>query len=75
MMWRGHDLIPIAASISEHMYQDAFLTTYRTFKTPLEIIKKLIDRYNKFQSSSEVPKQRAARESFSFLVRVVAELT
>ncbi|KAI5699559.1 hypothetical protein M8J75_004992 [Diaphorina citri] len=60
---------------NEHLYQDAFLTTFRTFKTPLEIIKKLIDRYHKFVSSSEVQKQRAARETFSFLVQVVSELT
>uniref|UniRef100_A0A8D8PPW0 Guanine nucleotide-releasing factor 2 n=1 Tax=Cacopsylla melanoneura TaxID=428564 RepID=A0A8D8PPW0_9HEMI len=60
---------------NKHLFQDIYLTTYRTFTTPLDIIIKLIDRYNTFIISAEVQNQRAANETFSFLKRVVSELT
>ncbi|XP_023315128.1 guanine nucleotide-releasing factor 2 isoform X2 [Trichogramma pretiosum] len=60
---------------SDFLYQEAFLTTYRTFMSPLELIKKLHKRHQRFSCSPDVVKQRAAREAFSLLVRVVSDLT
>lgn len=61
--------------ILDFMYQEAFLTTYRTFISPLELIQKLCMRHQMFQNSGDLNKQRAGRESFSLLVRVVSDLT
>lgn len=61
--------------ILDFMYQEAFLTTYRTFISPLELIQKLCMRHQRFQNSGDLNRQRAARESFSLLVRVVSDLT
>ncbi|XP_043684153.1 guanine nucleotide-releasing factor 2 isoform X4 [Vespula pensylvanica] len=60
---------------SDFLYQEAFLTTYRTFMQPLELIQKLHKRHQRFSCSPDVTKQRAAREAFSLLVRVVSDLT
>ncbi|XP_029033825.1 guanine nucleotide-releasing factor 2 isoform X7 [Osmia bicornis bicornis] len=60
---------------SDFLYQEAFLTTYRTFMQPLELIQKLHRRHQRFSCSADVVKQRAAREAFSLLVRVVSDLT
>ncbi|XP_051154392.1 guanine nucleotide-releasing factor 2 isoform X5 [Leptopilina boulardi] len=60
---------------SDFLYQEAFLTTYRTFMLPLDLIKKLHRRHQRFSCSPDVAKQRAAREAFSLLVRVVSDLT
>ncbi|KAL0126920.1 hypothetical protein PUN28_005330 [Cardiocondyla obscurior] len=60
---------------SDFLYQEAFLTTYRTFIQPLELIRKLHKRHQRFSCSPDVVKQRAAREAFSLLVRVVSDLT
>ncbi|XP_015186779.1 PREDICTED: guanine nucleotide-releasing factor 2 isoform X4 [Polistes dominula] len=60
---------------SDFLYQEAFLTTYRTFIQPLELIQKLHKRHQRFSCSPDVTKQRAAREAFSLLVRVVSDLT
>ncbi|KAK6641638.1 hypothetical protein RUM44_013353 [Polyplax serrata] len=73
-----HDALVIHATKAhrnDFLYQEAFLTTYRTFMTPLELIQKLCYRHEKFSNSQDVVKQRAARESFSLLVRVVSDLT
>jgi hypothetical protein len=59
----------------DFLYQEAFLTTYRTFLSPLDLIRKLCHRHERFSCSSDVVKQRAAREAFSLLVRVVSDLT
>lgn len=56
------------------MYQEAFLTTYRTFITPDELIHKLLKRYNRFISNPDIDMQKAARNAFSLLVRVVDDL-
>lgn len=61
--------------ILDFMYQEAFLTTYRTFISPLELIQKLCFRHQRFQNSGDLNRQRAGRESFSLLVRVVSDLT
>ncbi|XP_046670313.1 guanine nucleotide-releasing factor 2 isoform X2 [Homalodisca vitripennis] len=63
------------ANKNDFLYQEAFLTTYRTFLTPLDLIEKLCRRHERFSRSSETAKQRAAREAFSLLVRVVSDLT
>lgn len=57
-------------------YGEAFLTTYRTFITPDDLIDKLISRYNFFAShTTNDQKIRVAKESFSLVVRVVNDLT
>ncbi|XP_063235683.1 guanine nucleotide-releasing factor 2 isoform X3 [Bacillus rossius redtenbacheri] len=63
------------ANKNDFLYQEAFLTTYRTFLSPLELIRKLCHRHKRFSCSSDPVKQRAAREAFSLLVRVVSDLT
>ncbi|XP_072753006.1 guanine nucleotide-releasing factor 2 isoform X6 [Anoplolepis gracilipes] len=63
------------ANKHDFLYQEAFLTTYRTFMQPLELIRKLHRRHQRFSCSPDVIKQRAAREAFSLLVRVVSDLT
>ncbi|KMQ94858.1 guanine nucleotide-releasing factor 2-like protein [Lasius niger] len=63
------------ANKHDFLYQEAFLTTYRTFMQPLEQIRKLHRRHQRFSCSPDVVKQRAAREAFSLLVRVVSDLT
>ncbi|XP_023288342.1 guanine nucleotide-releasing factor 2 isoform X2 [Orussus abietinus] len=63
------------ANKHDFLYQEAFLTTYRTFMSPLELIQKLHRRHQRFSCSPDVVKQRAAREAFSLLVRAVSDLT
>nr|XP_033323207.1 guanine nucleotide-releasing factor 2-like isoform X9 [Megalopta genalis] len=63
------------ANKHDFLYQEAFLTTYRTFMQPLELIRKLHRRHQLFSCSADVIEQRAAREAFSLLVRVVSDLT
>ncbi|XP_060526195.1 guanine nucleotide-releasing factor 2 isoform X2 [Cylas formicarius] len=54
-------------------YQEAFLTTYRTFIAPVDLIAKLIRRYNHFYYQQE--KKPRSREAFALIVRVVNDLT
>ncbi|XP_046727503.1 rap guanine nucleotide exchange factor 1 isoform X3 [Silurus meridionalis] len=56
------------------LYCEAFLTTYRTFLTPEDLIKKLHYRYTKFSHSSDNIKKRVSKNTFFVLVRVVDEL-
>ncbi|XP_075761662.1 rap guanine nucleotide exchange factor 1 isoform X1 [Pelodiscus sinensis] len=56
------------------LYCEAFLTTYRTFITPEELIKKLQYRYEKFCHFTETFKKRVSKNTFFVLVRVVDEL-
>ncbi|XP_067938665.1 rap guanine nucleotide exchange factor 1-like isoform X2 [Watersipora subatra] len=78
-----HDLFNVGSFLSlsqadidtDFMYQEAFLTTYRTFIEPEELIDKLLYRYNKFAHLKEINKKRLSRNAFSLLVRVVDELT
>ncbi|CAG9861022.1 unnamed protein product [Phyllotreta striolata] len=55
------------------IYQEAFLTTYRTFISPNELITKLIRRYNHFYYQPD--KKPRSREAFALIVRVVSDLT
>ncbi|XP_028917832.1 rap guanine nucleotide exchange factor 1 isoform X6 [Ornithorhynchus anatinus] len=56
------------------VYCEAFLTTYRTFITPEELIKKLQYRYEKFCPFPDTFKKRVSKNTFFVLVRVVDEL-
>uniref|UniRef100_A0A8C1M0L3 CRK SH3-binding GNRP n=1 Tax=Cyprinus carpio TaxID=7962 RepID=A0A8C1M0L3_CYPCA len=56
------------------LYCEAFLTTYRTFLAPEDLIKKLRYRFTRFSLSSDIIKQRASKDTFFVLVRVVDEL-
>ncbi|XP_063000774.1 rap guanine nucleotide exchange factor 1 isoform X3 [Elgaria multicarinata webbii] len=56
------------------LYCEAFLTTYRTFITPEELIKKLQYRYEKFCHCPDNFKKRVSKNTFFVLVRVVDEL-
>ncbi|XP_039272030.2 rap guanine nucleotide exchange factor 1-like isoform X1 [Styela clava] len=73
-------LIVYAAEASKKnlLYYEAFLTTYRTFMTPMELLQKLLYRYKKFGKESTEEKrdhQRASRNAFFLLLRVVDELS
>lgn len=57
----------------EYFYQEAFLTTYKSFVSPMALVSKLIYRYNKFIQFSDT-RQKYARWAFSLLVRVVDDL-
>ena len=57
----------------DFLFQEAFLATYRTFMTPKELIDKLLFRYNKFSDGRDCD-QKAARNAFSLMVRIVDEL-
>ncbi|ERL89877.1 hypothetical protein D910_07236 [Dendroctonus ponderosae] len=54
-------------------YQEAFLTTYRTFISPFDLITKLIRRYNHFYYQQD--KKPRSREAFALIVRGVSDLT
>ncbi|XP_060056396.1 rap guanine nucleotide exchange factor 1 isoform X5 [Erinaceus europaeus] len=56
------------------LYCEAFLTTYRTFITPEELIKKLCPTYEKFSPFADTFKKRVSKNTFFVLVRVVDEL-
>lgn len=56
------------------VYCEAFLTTYRTFITPEDLIKKLHYRYTRFCHSPDTFKKRVSKNTFFVLVRVVDEL-
>lgn len=56
------------------LYCEAFLTTYRTFITPEDLIKKLQYRYEKFSPFADTFKKRVSKNTFFVLVRVVDEL-
>ncbi|XP_077986646.1 rap guanine nucleotide exchange factor 1-like [Glandiceps talaboti] len=69
-------LIVHATGVSkkDFMLQEAFLTTYRTFIQPGELINKLLYRYNKFRPMSDRDCQRASKNAFFLLLRVADEL-
>ncbi|KAM9475372.1 rap guanine nucleotide exchange factor 1 isoform 1-T1 [Clarias gariepinus] len=72
------DILLVHATETERkdlvLYCEAFLTTYRTFLTPEELIKKLHYRYTRFSHSSDTIKKRVSKNTFFVLVRVVDEL-
>ncbi|KAG5675645.1 hypothetical protein PVAND_005533 [Polypedilum vanderplanki] len=57
-------------------FGEAFLSTFRTFIEVMELVEKLTYRYSYFnRHNNDDRKQKAAKESFSLLVRVVNDLT
>lgn len=56
-------------------FGEAFLCTFRTFIEPYHLVEKLTHRYSYFICHNHDQKQKAAKESFSLLVRVVNDLT
>ncbi|XP_037813219.1 guanine nucleotide-releasing factor 2 isoform X2 [Lucilia sericata] len=63
------------ASQKDKAFSEAFITTFRTFIQPIDLIEKLTHRYTVFFCQSNDQKQKAAKETFSLLVRVVNDLT
>ncbi|GAB6018402.1 Rap guanine nucleotide exchange factor (GEF) 1 [Chamberlinius hualienensis] len=63
-----------SAPSAELAYLDAFMTTYRTFISPVDLVNKLLYRYNKFGLNiADVARQRVSRNTFSLLVHVVGD--
>lgn len=58
--------------VLDFLYQEAFLTTYRTFTSPSDLIDKLIQRYTFFAQYET--KKKIARYAFSLLIRVIDEI-
>ncbi|VDO82185.1 unnamed protein product, partial [Soboliphyme baturini] len=56
-------------------YQEAFITTYRTFISPLDVLSKLVYRYERFSFSDDPTKKKAAKNCFSLLVRILDDLS
>ena len=54
------------------VFHEAFLTTYRTFISPMELINKLLYRERRFRERGH---NKASKNSFFMLLRVVDELT
>ncbi|XP_077592935.1 rap guanine nucleotide exchange factor 1b isoform X2 [Stigmatopora nigra] len=72
------DILLVHATETERkdlvLYCEAFLTTYRTFISPEDLIKKLHYRYTSFCHSPDTFKKRVSKNTFFVLVRVVDEL-
>ncbi|XP_030380880.1 guanine nucleotide-releasing factor 2 isoform X2 [Scaptodrosophila lebanonensis] len=64
-----------ASARSDNAFSEAFITTFRTFIQPIDVIEKLTHRYTYFFCQMQDQKQKAAKETFSLLVRVVNDLT
>ncbi|XP_030245918.1 guanine nucleotide-releasing factor 2 isoform X6 [Drosophila navojoa] len=60
---------------ADNEFSEAFITTFRTFIQPIDVIEKLTHRYTYFFCQVHDQKQKAAKETFSLLVRVVNDLT
>uniref|UniRef100_UPI00358F8DBE rap guanine nucleotide exchange factor 1-like isoform X2 n=1 Tax=Myxine glutinosa TaxID=7769 RepID=UPI00358F8DBE len=56
------------------MYNEAFLTTYRTFMSAHELIKRLKYRYEQISGLTEPKARKATFDTLSLLIRVVDEL-
>ncbi|XP_014662463.1 PREDICTED: guanine nucleotide-releasing factor 2-like [Priapulus caudatus] len=63
-----------AKNQNDFLYQEAFLTTYRTFMGSRPLIDKLLHRYRAFSRCADTGRKRSSRSAFSLLVRVVDEL-
>ncbi|CAJ1069366.1 rap guanine nucleotide exchange factor 1-like [Xyrichtys novacula] len=61
-------------SNDQGMYREAFLSTYRSFISPSEVISKLQHRYRHFCKGREPADLMAAKKTFHLLIRVVDEL-
>ena len=67
----AHPVLSLA--FAEFIYQEAFLTTYRTFISPRDLIDKLLYRFHKFHHAGD-GRKKLARNAFSLLIRVIDEL-
>lgn len=59
------------AEIKHNIFYEAFLATYRTFMSPLDLICKLLYRSNQFRDKG---KMSASNGSLSLLIRVIDEM-
>ncbi|KRZ07605.1 Cathepsin B-like cysteine proteinase 6 [Trichinella zimbabwensis] len=58
------------------LYREAFLTTYRSYILPFDLLKKLVERYNHLSTQRASDEQtKSAKSCFSLIVRVVDELS
>ncbi|KRZ28622.1 Rap guanine nucleotide exchange factor 1 [Trichinella pseudospiralis] len=58
------------------LYREAFLTTYRSYILPFDLLKKLVQRYNHLSTQRASDEQtKSAKSCFSLIVRVVDELS
>ncbi|KQS30503.1 uncharacterized protein Dere_GG17655, isoform G [Drosophila erecta] len=77
----SHGHLPNSSVVSVHFHSvraafcEAFITTFRTFIQPIDVIEKLTHRYTYFFCQVQDNKQKAAKETFALLVRVVNDLT
>ncbi|XP_037727902.1 guanine nucleotide-releasing factor 2 isoform X8 [Drosophila subpulchrella] len=77
----SHGHLPNTSVVSVHFHSvraafcEAFITTFRTFIQPIDVIEKLTHRYTYFFCQVQDNKQKAAKETFALLVRVVNDLT
>jgi hypothetical protein len=68
-------VLATSAEKKDFLYQEAFLTTYRTILDLKELIYKLLYRYRLFGPiNSDRLKRKASKNSFALLVRVLDEL-
>ncbi|XP_039230557.1 guanine nucleotide-releasing factor 2 isoform X7 [Drosophila yakuba] len=77
----SHGHLPNSSVVSVNFHSiraafcEAFITTFRTFIQPIDVIEKLTHRYTYFFCQVQDNKQKAAKETFALLVRVVNDLT
>ncbi|XP_058977703.1 guanine nucleotide-releasing factor 2 isoform X2 [Musca domestica] len=62
-------------NVTDKVFTEAFITTFRTFIQPIDLIEKLTHRYTVFFCQLNDPKKKSANETFSLLVRVLNDLT
>lgn len=65
--------------MTDFLFQEAFLATYRTFLSPDQLVEKLLYRYNKFAcptptSDGKQKTSKIALNAFALLVRIVDDL-
>lgn len=64
----------LSTSDKEDQFLDIFLMTYRTFISPCDLIKKLVQRYKKFSKADDAKKKELAKNAYQFLLMVVNDL-
>ncbi|ULT82379.1 hypothetical protein L3Y34_011973 [Caenorhabditis briggsae] len=72
------DALVVYATQSTHsslLYQEAFLITFRTFISALELVNKLIKRYLYMSLANDAQSESIARHTFSVIVRIIDEVT
>ncbi|CAI2357082.1 unnamed protein product [Caenorhabditis sp. 36 PRJEB53466] len=72
------DALIVYATQSTHsslLYQEAFLITFRTFISALELVNKLIKRYLYMSLANDSQSESIARHTFSVIVRIIDEVT